>query len=343
MITRENNYSLLKHNTFGIDVKADRFIEYSTIEDLEDLIRDKEISKPFLHIGAGSNFLFTEDFHGTVLHSAVDFVSVSDNTDRSVIVKAGAGTCWDEFVGYCVEHGWYGIENLSGIPGETGSAAVQNIGAYGVEIKDLLLKVDTLNIITGEERSFSHDECHYGYRDSIFKKPEMKDYIITDVVFKLSKIERYNLSYQGLIDELKKDKTPLSLKRIREAVLKIRDSKLPDWRKLGNAGSFFKNPVVTREKLAELQASYPDIPSFSAGRQYAKLSGGWLIEQCGWKGKQHGNAGVYEKQALVLVNLGNASGKEIEELSEMIISSVQEKFGITLERETEIVKSPAQQ
>lgn len=337
MIIEEKNYSLLKHNTFGLEALADTFIEYSTVEDLEDIIHSKKIQKPFINIGAGSNLLFAGDFHGTVLHSALDFISVSDENDKSVIVKVGAGVLWDEFVEYCVEKGWYGVENLSMIPGEVGSAAVQNIGAYGVEIKDLLLKVDCLHYQTGEEHSFSHDDCVYAYRDSIFKRPEMKDYIITDVVFKLSKIERYVLNYKGLIDELKNGSEALSLKAIRNAVINLRVGKLPDYTVLGNAGSFFTNPVISKEKFAELQASYPDIPFFDARRQTIKLSGGWLIDQCGWKGKRHGAAGVYEKQALVLVNHGAATGAEIVELSDMIIKSVEEKFGITLTREVNII------
>ncbi|MFA7116124.1 MAG: UDP-N-acetylmuramate dehydrogenase [Bacteroidales bacterium] len=336
-------YSLKDNNSFHLDVICDKYLEYSSVKELKELISSSKIGDRFLNIGSGSNLLFSDDYHGTVLHSAINFIKIKDETRNHVIVKVGAACIWDDFVKYCCKHKWYGCENLSLVPGETGSAAVQNIGAYGKEIKDLLIKVNAIDLITGKECSFDVDECNYGYRTSIFKTPEMRKYAITAVTFRLLKYKVFTLSYKGLVDELKritKAKTPISLSLVREAIINIRNRKLPDPKIIGNAGSFFTNPSVSKEKLEELKKTYPDIPFYgNMITGLVKLSAGWLIEQCGWKGHDIGKAGVYEHQALILVNRGGATGKNLIDLSEKIQETVKEKFGIILNREVNIINN----
>lgn len=331
----EKAYSVKKHNTFGIEQITKQFIEYSSVDELKELISTNTIAQPFLHIGAGSNLLFIDDYQGTLLHSAICYITPSQETENEVLVNVGAGTCWDDFVAHCVEQGWYGVENLSLIPGEVGSAAVQNIGAYGVEVKDLLVSLKAVHLLTGEERLFTNSDCQYDYRFSCFKQPEMKVWAVVEVNFKLSKQPTFNLSYKGLINELGDE--PYTLKRIRKAVVDLRNSKLPDYKVFGNAGSFFTNPVVSKEKLDELLQRYPDMPYFPFKADKVKLSGGWLIQTCGWKGRAWGGAAVYEKQALVLINKGNATGRDVFELSEQIINDVWAQFGVKLHREVNVV------
>lgn len=331
----EKAYSVKPHNTFGINQQTKLFVEYNSVDELKELIASGDIQRPFLHIGAGSNLLFVGDFDGTMLHSAICYIQPVEETDNDILVRVGAGVCWDDFVDYCVEQGWYGAENLSLIPGEVGSAAVQNIGAYGVEVKDLLVSLKAVNLLTGEERTFFHADCQYDYRFSCFKLPEMKVWAVVEVTFKLSKQPAFNLSYKGLLNELGDE--PCTLKRLRKAVIDLRNSKLPDYHQYGNAGSFFTNPVVGIDKFNELLQRYPDMPHFPFKEDKVKLSGGWLIQMCGWKGKSLGNAAVYEKQALVLINKGNATGREVYELSEQIIADVRERFGVELHREVNVI------
>ncbi len=342
MIKKEQ-FSLKGHNTFGIDAKSSVFVEYNTERELLEivsLVKKQKLKPPYLHIGEGSNILFVNNFPGTILHSKIDSVTILSEDQDNILVKVGSGKNWDSFVALCVENRWYGAENLSLIPGETGAAAVQNIGAYGAEIKDIIFSVETLNILTGEKRIFTNRECCYSYRNSIFKLAENKRLIVTGVVFNLSKQERYNLTYDNLSKAISEFQSP-SLEIIRNTVISIRDEKLPDPRVIGSAGSFFMNPIVSKEKLTELISIYPNIPHYPLidnKEGEVKLAAGWLIEQCGWKGKSLGRAGVYEKQALVIINKGGAIGDEILALSNEIILSVKQKFGIDLHPEVQIVE-----
>ena len=325
-------------NTFGIEVYARHFFSYRSVEELQAWISQRDVSTPFLHIGAGSNLLFTQDYEGTVLHSDIRYIHLREESDTHVLLAVGAGTCWDDLVAHCVAHGWQGVENLSLIPGEVGSAAVQNIGAYGVEIADVLCSVSGIDLLSGQLRQWSRPECDYAYRHSLFKLPAMKRYALTEVVLRLRKQGSPCLTYQGLADAVARRGGPCTLQTIREAVIDLRRSKLPDPALLGNAGSFFTNPLVPAAQADALRRTYPDMPLFPAADGQVKLSGGWLIEQCGWKGRGIGDAAVYEKQALVLVNRGKATGEELYRLSEQIVRSVEEKFGITLSREVNIIQ-----
>lgn len=339
MLKIHKDYSLLGHNTFGIDARTAVFVEYSSEEELRSvagMLRDGSLPSPWLHIGGGSNLLLTRDWPGTVLHSLVTGCNTVFRDDDNVVVRAGAGMVWDEFVAMCVDKGWYGAENLSAIPGETGAAAVQNIGAYGVEAKDLVLEVETLDMTSGEKRTFSVRDCRYGYRSSIFKQPENKRYVVLSVLLRLGLRPHLNIEYRALSEALA-GKDRISLQDVRETVRSIRSSKLPDPSKTGSAGSFFTNPVVPRSRLEELQHHWPEIPYYPVSADTVKLSAGWLIEQCGWKGRSLGRAGVYPRQALVLVNLGGASGSEIVALADAVRTSVRERFGVELSPEVNIL------
>lgn len=322
-------------NTFGLDVEAAVFLEYDSVEELERLIAAGYITSPYLHIGGGSNLLFTDDYKGVILHSRIGGIEVLTEDDENVTVRVGAGVVWDDFVAYCVEHKWYGAENLSLIPGEVGASAVQNIGAYGVEVKDLISSVETVNS-QGVRRVYSVDECGYAYRDSIFKRPEMKQVFVTHVCFRLSKQKRYTLDYGAIRQELEKYPV-VELGILRQVIIRIRESKLPDPKVLGNAGSFFMNPVVSREVFEALQGQYPQMPFYELDIDKIKIPAGWLIEQCGWKGKSMGPAAVHDKQALVLVNRGGATGADIVALSDAIRASVLEKFGIEIHPEVNFI------
>lgn len=328
-------YSLLSHNTFGIDVSAARFLEYASVEELQQQIAQGAVTTPFLHIGGGSNLLFTKDYDGLILHSRIEGIEVTEEDERTVSVRVGAGVVWDDFVAYCVAHGWYGAENLSLIPGEVGAGAVQNIGAYGVEVKDLITAVETVNI-QGDQRVYSIEECGYAYRNSIFKRPENKSVFITYVRFRLSKEEYYTLDYGTIRQELGKY-PELTLPVVRKVIIDIRESKLPDPKVMGNAGSFFMNPIVSKEKLLALQQEYPQIPYYELSDGQVKIPAGWMIDQCGWKGKSLGPAAVHDKQALVLVNRGGAKGSDIIALSDAVRASVREKFGIDIHPEVNFV------
>ena len=336
MIIKEN-ISLLSYNTFGIDAKADYFIEYNSVEELQTALKSEIVkSNRLLHIGGGSNLLFMKDFKGVILHSAINFIKkVSEDAD-TVMLEAGAVVNWDDFVAYTVENGWGGVENLSLIPGEVGASAVQNIGAYGVEVQDVIVKVNAVEIETGESKIFSVEDCQYGYRESIFKKELKGKYIITSVVFKLQKQAQFKLNYQHLEAEVLKN-GDINLQNIRQTIIAVRESKLPDPKIFGNAGSFFMNPVISKAHFNELLAQYPQMPHYFVSETEEKVPAGWLIDQCGWKGKQIGNAGVHDKQALVLVNKGGATGAEIVYLAEQIQASVKTKFGIELHAEVNYI------
>ena len=333
------NCSLLPYNTFGVDGRCSALVEYDTEQELCDimeLVRNGELPLPLMQIGQGSNILFTRDFPGTLLHGRIYGIQVLHSSDKEVWVKAGAGVVWDDFVSQCVENGWYGAENLSLIPGLTGSAAVQNIGAYGTEVKDIISSVRCLDIDDGVFKTFDVNECGYGYRDSLFKK--RRSLTVTSVTFRLSTVKSFNLSYNALQQAVLAQGAD-SLSQIREIVCSIRRSKLPDVSTLGSAGSFFKNPLVERSFFESLKQKWPDIPGFgdASGNGPVKLSAGWLIEKCGWKGKSLGRAGVYQKQALVLVNLSGATGEDIAALSRMVADDVFKKFGVSLSPEVLIL------
>ncbi len=328
-------YSLLPYNTFGIDVSASRFLEYASVAELKEYIAQGAVTTPFLHIGGGSNLLFTKDYDGLILHSRIGGIEVTAEDSQTVSLRVGAGVVWDDFVACCVEHGWYGAENLSLIPGEVGASAVQNIGAYGVEVKDLITAVETVNV-QGYGRVYSVEECEYAYRSSIFKRPENKSVFVTYVRFRLSKEERYTLDYGTIRQELAKYPAP-TLPIVRKVIIEIRESKLPDPKVTGNAGSFFMNPIVAKEKLEALQRDYPRIPYYELPDGRVKIPAGWMIDQCGWKGKSLGPAAVHDKQALVLVNRGGAKGSDIVALSDAVRASVRDKFGIDIHPEVNVI------
>lgn len=322
-------------NTFGLDVKAGRWLEYASVEELKALIAEGQISSPYLHVGSGSNLLFLGDFEGTVLHSAIRSIELVNQDAEKVWLRVGAGVIWDDFVAYCVERGYYGAENLSLIPGEVGASAVQNIGAYGVEVKDLISCVETVDV-HGDKRVFGVEECGYAYRNSVFKRPDMKSFFVTHVTFALNKAEQYTLNYGTIRQELEKY-PQIDLATVRQVIVSIRESKLPDPKVLGNAGSFFMNPIVPRAKYEALLQEYPSMPSYQVDATHVKIPAGWMIEQCGWKGKSLGNAAVHDKQALVLVNCGGATGADIVALSDAVRAAVREKFGVEIHPEVNMI------
>lgn len=317
-----------------MDVRADRLIEYSTVEELKSILPD--IERPVLMIGGGSNLLFTSDFRGTVLHSAITGIEVIGDSRDGVHVRVGSGVEWDDFVAWCVLNGFWGVENLSAIPGEVGAAAVQNIGAYGVEARDVIDTVQTVCLADGSGRDFNNAECRYSYRQSIFKNEFKGRFAVTYVIFMLSKVPQPKLGY-GALDQEVERLGGASLENIRKAVTGIRESKLPDPKVLGNAGSFFMNPVITEQEFRVLKGSYPSVPSYPAPDGKVKVPAGWLIEQAGWKGRSLGPAAVYDRQALVLVNKGGATGADIIRLADTIIKEVKGKFGITLSTEVNYI------
>jgi len=330
------NYSLLSHNTFGIDVKAEEFIEFYTVEEALDLSKTLKQKKWFV-IGQGSNLLFLNDFKGVVLHSGIRQMKKIKEDDQFVYFEVGSGVVWDQFVEFCVKNNWSGIENLSSIPGEVGAAAVQNIGAYGMEVQEAIEKVKAIDTATSQLMEFSKEGCQYGYRQSIFKNQYKGRYILTSVVFRLSKKPNFRLHYQHLEEEVRK-RGNINLQTIRETIIQIRSQKLPDFRTMGNAGSFFVNPVVSKVHFQRLQSEYPEIPHYYVSETEEKIPAAWLIEQCGWKGKQVGKVAVHAKQPLVIVNCGGASGSEIKQLAEEIQLSVKNKFDIQLQPEVNYIE-----
>lgn len=334
----KENYSLKTLNTFGIDVKARYFAVFQSVDELKALLtfqKEKAIAR--LIIGGGSNILFTQDFDGIVLKNELSGIDVVSENDKNIFVKAGAGEFWHNMVMHCVDKGYQGIENMALIPGCIGAAPMQNIGAYGVELKDVFHELQALNIATGEIENFDLARCEFGYRESVFKRKYRDQFVILSVVLRLNKVPVYNISYGNLQQEIDTNYNgELSVKNIANAVIAIRQSKLPDPKFIGNAGSFFKNPEVDKEKVAQLKSMYSTIVSYPVDNQKEKLAAGWLIEQAGWKGKRIKDYGVHEKQALVLVNYGGSLGKDVYDLSTNIIDSVNEKFGVVLEREVNI-------
>lgn len=331
------NYDLSKHNTFGIKARCYRFVEYESEADLRAFLATMtDADMPLLMLGGGSNLLLTGDFGGTVLHSAIKDVTVEEESD-GYLVRAGSGMVWDDLAAYCTQHGYYGTENLALIPGEVGASAVQNIGAYGAEASDLIVKVEAVDLESGNFVAFSNEECKYDYRYSRFKEEWLGSYAITHVTYKLSKTFAPKLDYGNIRAALETDgiATPTA-QQLRETIIKIRQAKLPNPKELGNAGSFFMNPIVEHEAYEAIAAQYPGMPHYDMPGDYVKIPAGWLIEQCGWKGRALGKAGVYERQALVLVNLGGADGLDIVRLCKAIQYDVKEKFGIIINPEVNI-------
>ena len=333
------NYDLGAQNTFRMKVSCACWVEYETVKELEGLNFER-LPKPLLHIGEGSNLLFTQDFPGTVLHSNIEFIKYIDMGLEEVPVMVGAGVVWDHFVEEACRHGLWGAENLSLIPGEVGAAAVQNIGAYGVEVGDLISGVVCFDLKERKKVKFSREECRYGYRDSFFKQPEAKGrYIITSVLFRLTRRYSPRLDYKGVREALASVMSDpighLTPQQVRDAIIRIRRQKLPDPDELGSAGSFFKNPVVSREEFARIS---PDgsAPHYDLPDGTVKVPAAWLIDRCGFKGATEGGAAVYEKQPLVIVNAsGQATPQDVLALERRIINGVRERFGVTLHPEVE--------
>jgi UDP-N-acetylmuramate dehydrogenase len=348
MIVKEN-ISLKPFNTFGIDASARYFAAFRNFRELEELLQysssteqSKKAIKPNLQfpliLGGGSNLLLTKDVDRLVLKNEIDGINVVKEDDEFVYLKAGAGVNWHRFVLYCVENGYAGVENLSLIPGNVGASPMQNIGAYGVEIKDVFHELEAVHMKEKGITVFSLEDCNFGYRESVFKNKYKDQFVIVSVTYRLSKNPLFNISYGAISQELEKmGIKELTIQAVSQAVINIRSSKLPDPKLVGNAGSFFKNPVISTKQFEELKRDYPGIVAFPSGNGNMKVAAGWLIEQCGWKGFRRGDAGCYPKQALVLVNYGQASGNQIFELSEEIRKSVKEKFGIGVEREVNVL------
>lgn len=333
------NYPLLKLNTFGVDVKAKYFTSINTINELIELTKTNVFKNlALLILGGGSNILFTKDFDGLVILNNIKGKEIIDQNQQSIFLKIGAGENWHELVMYCVDNGWGGIENLSLIPGNTGTAPMQNIGAYGVEIKETFIELEALEISSGKIVKFNNSDCEFGYRESVFKNKMKNQYIILNITLELKKNPVLNINYGDVkaILESQNIKNP-TIREVSNAIISIRQSKLPDPKKIGNSGSFFKNPIVSLNQLELIKKKYPNVVNYEINENEFKIAAGWLIERAGWKGKKFNNYGVHEKQALVLVNYGLANGMEIFELSEKIILDIKDKFGITLEREVNII------
>lgn len=330
----KENISLKKYNTFGIDVNCQYYQTFNTSNELEKIFSNRTFLDKYITIGSGSNLLFINDYDGLILQSTNESIEIASENEFEIIVKVGSGLIWDKFVEWSVNKGFWGIENLSHIPGTVGASPVQNIGAYGVEAENVIEYVDFFNPITNESSSLTKAECELGYRDSIFKG-KLKGVIITSVTFKLSKVANRKLEYKDIETYIAKNNiaTPISLVAIREAIVSIRNAKLPNPEEIGNGGSFFKNPVIGKDHFDKLKVNFPELPCYPISDQLVKVPAAWLIDKSGWKGIRRGDAGVHKNQALVLVNYGSATGKEILDLSSEIINSVYDNFNISLERE----------
>lgn len=335
----KSDYSIKDLNTFGIEVRAKKYAEAETLEDLRVLLADNESAYlQRLILGGGSNILFTKDFDGLVIRMMLKGIEIAGKNDDDVFVKAQAGENWDNFVSYCIDRNYGGIENLSLIPGTVGASPIQNIGAYGVEIKNVLHEVEGINIRSGEIETYGNESCCFGYRDSIFKHELKNNFIVTSVTYRLSVNPKINISYEALKKELQQAaEGEITIREVSEAVKRVRMSKLPDPKVLGNAGSFFKNPEISKEKFLVLKNEYQDLTGYETASGNIKIPAGWLIQRSGWRGRRLGNAGSYEKQALILVNYGGATGREVVELSKEIQNSVKMEFGIDLETEVNIM------
>jgi UDP-N-acetylmuramate dehydrogenase len=334
------DYSLLHHNTFGIKARCRRFVEFDSVEELQEFALSlRPDDQPLLTIGAGSNLLLTKDFEGTVLHSAIRGITrLPEAQEGMVLLRVGSGETWDEVVDYCVAHGWYGAENLSLIPGEVGASAVQNIGAYGAEVKDIIYKVEAVELSSGRLVTIAGEDCGYAYRQSRFKGEWAGKYVITHVVYRLSATFTPHTAYGNIRAELDRQGIGIPTpQQLRDTIIAIRRDKLPDPAVTGNAGSFFMNPVVSEQHYEQLAARYPDMPHYPVGDGRQKIPAAWLIDQCGWKGKAVGAAGVHSRQPLVLVNLGGATGADITALCRRIQHDVSQQFGIDIHPEVNIV------
>ncbi|EDP71569.1 UDP-N-acetylenolpyruvoylglucosamine reductase [Flavobacteriales bacterium ALC-1] len=337
-MTITNNVSLKSFNTFGIDAKAKSFCDITSVKTLRNVLRE-QYSNPLFILGGGSNMLLTKDIDALVLHINLKGIEVVDETESTVIVKAMAGENWHQFVLWSLEHNYGGIENLSLIPGNIGTAPIQNIGAYGVELKDIFLNCEAINVKDQSIRTFTKADCNFGYRESVFKQKLKGEYIITSVNLQLTKSNhKLHMDYGAIKNELiiSKIDTP-TIQDISKAVISIRQSKLPDPKEIGNSGSFFKNPIISADQFIQLQENFPDVPSYKVSEQEIKVPAGWLIEKAGFKGKRFKNYGVHNKQALVLVNYDDASGSAIFELAKLIQKTVKRLFNISIETEVNII------
>ncbi len=337
MMEFKKDVDLKPLNTFGISVQASFYSVFKTVDELRNLLSNSPTDNVMI-LGGGSNVLFKSNFDGTILRNEIGGIKVVKETDEYSYVKVGAGVVWHHFVLDSISRNLGGIENLSLIPGSVGASPMQNIGAYGVEIKDVFHELEAYHIQSGEVHKFDNESCQFGYRESVFKRALKNQYIILNVTFRLSKNPSINTSYGAINDELRvMGVINPTIKDVSNAVINIRQSKLPDPAEIGNAGSFFKNPVVGNSFVKDLQKKYPNMPTYTVDENHSKIPAGWLIEQDGWKGKRFDNYGVHAKQALVLVNYGGAQGNDILKLSEQIIASIKANFGIELEREVNIV------
>ncbi len=337
-MTIQNNYSLKKHNTFGIEARAKKFVAVHTVDDLKTVLQENK-SEPKLILGGGSNMLLTQDIDALVIHIDLKGKKVINEDVDFVWVESMAGENWHEFVLWTIDQNFGGLENMSLIPGNVGTTPVQNIGAYGTEIKDTFISCNAINIETQESKTFTNEDCHFGYRESIFKHETKDQFIITSVVFKLTKHNhKINISYGDITKELEKKNivTP-TLAAISKAVIAIRQSKLPDPKELGNSGSFFKNPIISKEEFEKAHALHPEMPHYVISKTEVKVPAGWLIEKAGFKGKRFGDAGIHKNQALVLVNYGNATGQEILNVSKDIQATIFKQFGIAIEAEVNVI------
>ncbi|WP_411767877.1 UDP-N-acetylmuramate dehydrogenase [Winogradskyella sp. A3E31] len=332
------NVSLKPYNTFGIDVSSKQFCSISTVEELKEVISTHPKDELFI-LGGGSNILLTRDVNALVLHINIKGITIISETENTITVEVSAGENWHEFVLFCIDNNYGGVENLSLIPGNVGTAPMQNIGAYGVELKDVFESCKALDIASLEEKTFNKEDCNFGYRESVFKRQLKSKYILTSVRFRLTKKDhKLNVDYGAIRDELSKmNVNNPTIKDISNAVIAIRQSKLPDPKEIGNSGSFFKNPVVSVEKFNQLKSNFPNIPSYKISDQEVKVPAGWLIETAGFKGKTFGNYGVHKKQALVLVNYGGADGQDIYNLAKLIKKTVFRLFNIEIETEVNIL------
>lgn len=335
----QKNYSLKKLNTFGIDIKAQLFSEVKSKEQLELILTDENFKQiPKFILGGGSNILFTQDFPGLVIKNSIPGIEIIWQDEDFVLIKAGAGEIWHDLVLFCIEKNLGGIENLSLIPGTVGAAPMQNIGAYGQEIKDVFENLEGIFVETDETKTFTTEQCRFGYRDSIFKNELKNKFVITSVVLRLNKNPVLKLDYGTVKDEIEKlNLNKITIKNVSDVICKIRQSKLPNPAQIGNAGSFFKNPEVDEKIFSDLKKEFPGIPGYKTDVNKIKVPAAWLIDKCGWKGKKIGNTGSHSRQALVLVNYGNATGSEILSLASDIKSSVKDRFGIILEEEINII------
>ncbi len=337
MIIQEN-FSLKNYNTFHFDVKTKYFVAPKTQEQLTEIINDRLVDKKdILVLGGGSNILFTKDYDGLIIKPIFDKINIIESNDHKVWVEVGAGVVWDDFVNWAVSNNYYGIENLSLIPGNVGACPVQNIGAYGIEVKDVITHVNGIFIDSGNPFSLKNKDCDFSYRNSIFKNDYKGNFIITSVCFELNKDENYHLKY-GDVNAKVEELGGVNLKNIRKAIIEIRESKLPDHNLFGNVGSFFKNPIVDKEIADNILESYPEASVYSVSETQSKVAAGWMIDQCNWKGKSIGNAAVHDKQALVLINkTGIATGEEVLNLAKEVEDSVYQKFGIHIEKEVNVI------